>query len=281
MGYVDLHTHTTASDGTDSPARVVEQAARLGLAAVAVTDHDTAAGVHEAREAGERLGIRVVPGIEVSSDYRDNNIHILGYFLDTDSPALRPVLDWVSTERDERNRKMCDMLSAAGFDVTMEEMLEEYPAAVLGRPHFAEHLMRKGYVASVQEGFDRYLEVGRPFFLPKRRISVARAVETIRQSGGVAVLAHPYEYKYPENETVELIEYAVELGIGGLECWYSLHTPEQTAHLLSLAERYDLAPSGGSDYHGVRKPHIAIGTGTGDMRVPDWVPDGLCARAGK
>ena len=279
MEYIDLHTHTTASDGADPPARVVGLAAEKGLAAVAVTDHDTAAGVAEAVETGERLGIRVVPGIEVSSDYRDNNIHILGYFLDVDSPALRAVLDWISAERDERNRKMCDMLAADGFDVSMEELLREYPAAVLGRPHFAEHLMRKGYVSSVKEGFDRYLEVGRPYFLPKRRISMARAVETVRRSGGVAVLAHPFEYKYPEDETMELIEYAVELGIGGLECYYSLHTPEQQAWLLSLAERRGLAVSGGSDYHGVRKPHIAVGSGTGDMRVPASILPALEARA--
>lgn len=281
MDCVDLHTHTTASDGADQPARVVGLAAEKGLAAVAVTDHDTVAGVAEAMEAGARLGIRAVPGIEVSSDYRDNNIHILGYFLDPEAPALRTVLDWVSVERAERNRKMCDMLAADGFDVTMEELLREYPAAVLGRPHFAEHLMRKGYVSSVQEGFDRYLEVGRPYFLPKRRISMARAIETIRLSGGVAVLAHPFEYKYPENETEALIEYAAELGAGGLECYYSLHTPEQQAWLLARAERYGLAVSGGSDYHGVRKPHIAIGAGRGDMRVPASVLPELEARAGK
>ena len=144
MEYIDLHTHTTASDGADRPSRVVGLAFEKRLAAVAVTDHDTAAGVAEAVETGERLGIRVVPGIEVSSDYRDNNIHILGYFLDVDAPALRTVLDWVTIERAERNQKMCDMLAADGFDVTMEELLKEYPAAVLGRPHFAEHLMRKG-----------------------------------------------------------------------------------------------------------------------------------------
>ena len=267
MPNIDLHLHSAASDGTDAPGALPEQAAALDLAAIAVTDHDTVAGVAEAVAAGARLGLEVIPGIEVSSDYRDNNVHILGYFIDPESPALRPVLEWVSIERDARNRKMCDMLAADGFDISMEELLSLYPAAVLGRPHFAEFLSRKGYVSSVEEGFDRYLEVGRPYFLPKRRIGMEKAVRTIREAGGVSVLAHPFEYKYPENEITEMIEYAISLGIQALECYYSNHTREQQAWLLSRAERYGLGISGGSDYHGKRKPHIHMGSG---------VDNGLC-----
>ncbi len=266
---IDLHLHSTASDGVDSPETVVRQAAALGLPAIALTDHDTVDGVARAVEAGSRLGVEVVPGIEVSSDYRDNNIHVLGYFVDPDSPALRPVLDWAAAERDDRNRRLCAMLAADGFDISMEELLSEYPAAVLGRPHFAELMVRKGYVSSVAEGFDRYLEVGRPYFLPRRRISLADAIKTIRLAGGVAALAHPFEYKYPENEVVEFIEYAMGLGVQALECYYSNHSPGQQAWLLARAEKYGLGISGGSDYHGVRKPHIHMGTGIdGNLRVP-------------
>ena len=277
MRRIDLHIHTAASDGTDAPAAAVEHAARLGLAAVSVTDHDTAAGTAEAMAAGARLGVEVVSGIEVSTDYRDNNIHILGYFIDPEAPALRQVLDWVEIERRERNEKMAEMLSAAGFDISIEAVRAEYPDAVIGRPHFAEFLMRRGYVSSVAEGFDRYLEVGRPFFLPKRRISVARAIETIRRSGGVAVLAHPLQYRYPENEVLALIEYARELGVQAMECYYSEHSPAEQAWLLDKAAEYGLGVSGGSDWHGSRKSWIEMGSGTGDMCVPYDVLEGLRA----
>lgn len=277
MRRIDLHIHTTASDGTDSPAEAVERAARLGLAAVSVTDHDTAAGTAEAMAAGARLGVEVVSGIEVSTDYRDNNIHILGYFIDPGAPALRQVLDWVEIERRERNEKMAEILSAAGFDISIEAVRAEYPDAVIGRPHFAEFLMKRGYVSSVAEGFDRYLEVGRPFFLPKRRISVARAIETIRASGGVAVLAHPLEYHYPVSQVLELIEYARDLGVQALECYYSEHSPAEQDWLLARAAEYGLGVSGGSDYHGTRKPWIEMGSGMGGMSVPWGVLDALRA----
>ena len=272
MANIDLHLHSSASDGTDRPGSLAEQAAALGLAAISITDHDSVAGVAEAAEAGARLGVEVVPGIEVSSDYRDNNIHILGYFVDLAHPALGTVLDWVRLERDERNRKLCAMLAADGFDVSMEELLSLYPAAVLGRPHIAELLMRKGYVSSVAEGFDRYLEVGRPYFLPKRRIGVDRAIETIRSAGGISVLAHPFQYRYSEAETAKLIEYVRVLGIQAIECYYSENSPAQQSWLLARAEKCGLGVSGGSDYHGTRKPHIHMGSGIdGSLCVPESV----------
>jgi len=277
---IDLHTHSHASDGTDAPAAIIEKGAALGLRAMSVTDHDTVAGVAEALSAGERLGVEVISGIEVSSDYRDNNVHILGYFIDIDAPALRPVLDWVKTEREERNRKITDMFAADGFDMTLEELKEEYPDSVLGRPHMAEHLMRKGYTRSVKEGFDKYLGEGRPYYLPKRRISIARAVEVILSAGGVPVLAHPLQYHYPRQEVVEMIEYVKSLGIRALECYYSEHSAAEEAWLLAQAERYGLGVSGGSDYHGTRKTHIALGTGMGRLAVPDKVLEELKARRG-
>ena len=268
MKYIDLHIHTAASDGTDTPAAAVEKAAALGLAAISLTDHDSVSGVAEAMAAGERLGVEVVPGIEVSSDYRDNNIHVLGYFIDIHTPTLRPVLDWVRNERDARNQKMAAMFAADGFDVSMEILEQLYPNAVIGRPHFAEYLMHKGYTASVKEGFDKYLEVGRPYYLPKERIPLARAAEVIREAGGIPVLAHPLQYHYPENEVIEMIEYAKSVGIQALECYYSEYSPEEQAWMLAQAERYAMGVSGGSDYHGTRKVHIQMGRGTGHMEVP-------------
>jgi len=275
MSQIDLHIHTAASDGTDSPAAAVEKAAELRLRAMSVTDHDSVSGVAEAMAAGERLGVEVVPGIEVSSDYRDNNVHILGYFIDIHNPALRPVLDWVKNERDERNAKIVGMFAADGFDISLGILNELYPNSVLGRPHMAEYLMKKGYTASVKEGFDKYLGTGKPYYLPKRRISIADAVKVIVAAGGVPVLAHPLEYHYPENETIEMIEYAKSLGIRALECYYSEHSLVQQRWMLAQAERYGLGVSGGSDYHGTRKVHISMGSGTGHMDIPYSVLENL------
>lgn len=277
MDRIDLHLHTTASDGTETPSEAVRLARELGLRAIAVTDHDTVAGVAGAVAAGEALGVEVVPGIEVSSDYRDNNVHILGYFIDPASPALRPVLEWVRTERIARNEKIVAAMAADGLDISVEALRAEYPEAVLGRPHMAEHLMRRGYAASVQEAFDRYLGEGGRYYMPKRRISIARAVETIRAAGGVSVLAHPLQYRYPRGEVVELIAYAKELGIQALECHYSEHSPDEQEWLLSQAAAFGLGVSGGSDWHGKRKPHIAMGSGMGGLSVPYSVLEGLRA----
>ena len=281
MRRIDLHLHTTASDGTDTPAETVEKAAALGLAAVALADHDTVSGVAEARRAGERLGVEVVPGIEVSSDYRDNNIHVLGYFLDPESPALQPVLDWVRIERIARNEYVVNRMADDGIDISVEELRREYPDAVLGRPHMAELLMKKGYVSSVKEGFERYLGEGSKYYLPKRRISLARAIETIRAAGGVPVLAHPLQYGYPLGEVTEMIEYAVSLGVRALECFYSEHSLEQERWLLAQAERYALGVSGGSDWHGSRKPWIQMGRGMDNLEIPYRVLEELRALAGK
>lgn len=278
---IDLHMHSTASDGTDEPAALAEKARALGLDAIALTDHDTVDGVAQARAAGERLGVEVVAGIEVSSDYRDNNVHLLGYFIDPASPALAPVLDWVRAEREERNRKMVAMLAADGFDISMEALEQAYPGAVIGRPHVAEWLTRKGYVSSVTDGFQRYLEVGRPYYLPKRRIPLRRAVETVRAAGGIASLAHPFQYGYPEDEVAAMIETAADCGAEALECYYTEHTPAQTQWLLKKAAAMGLAVTGGSDYHGTRKPWISMGSGAGDLAVPGELLAALKARAGK
>ncbi len=281
MKTIDLHIHTVASDGTDTPSQAVKKAAELGLAAIGITDHDSVAGVKEAQEAGAALGLEVVSGIEVSSDYRDNNVHVLGYFVDPDATALCTVMDWISREREERNVKMAAMLAADGFDISMEELRQTYPGAVLGRPHFAELMMKKGYVSSVTEGFDRYLEVGRRYFLPKRRIPFAEAISLILSSGGVPVLAHPFQYHYSWEETMELVDTAEALGIRHLEAYYSEHTPEQQAQLLALAAERGFGVTGGSDYHGSRKPYIRMGSGMGNLSVPYSVLESLRRDAGR
>ncbi|MCD7770068.1 MAG: PHP domain-containing protein [Oscillospiraceae bacterium] len=268
-GQIDLHIHTTASDGTDSPRQVVELAHSLGLRAIAITDHDSVAGVVQAREAGAELGVEVVAGIEVSADYKGNRAHILGYFIDPDSPALAPAVNWAVNERETRNEKIVGAMEADGFDISLDRLRAAYPDAVLGRPHMAEWLMNKGYVSSIKEAFDRYLGEGMPYYRPRERMPMAQAMEVIAQAGGVPVLAHPFQYGYDEEERIAFIRAVMAAGCRGLEAYYSEHSPAQRQWLMERAAEYGLKVSGGSDYHGSRKPHIRMGSGIqGGLAVP-------------
>ena len=267
--YIDLHNHTTASDGSETPAAAVALAAELGLAAIAVTDHDSVSGLAEAAETGKALGVEVIPGIEVSADYRGNRAHILGLFIDPASESLLPVLNWAVGERERRNERIIAAMEADGFDISLEDLRREYPDSVLGRPHMAEHLMRKGYVSSVKEAFDRYLGDGRPYYRDRERISLSEAVRCIRGAGGIAIVAHPFQYGYDERELLSYIATAAQAGCAGIEAYYSEHSPVQQEYLLDLAQRRGLLVSGGSDWHGTRKPLIRMGSGIdGGLSVP-------------
>ena len=262
MNTIDLHIHTTASDGTASPAQVVRMAGELGLSAISVADHDTVSGCGEAMAEGRALGVEVVPGVEFSSRY-GRTIHILGYFLNTESPALTRVLDWIVAERDQRNEKMAALMAADGIPVDYAEMKARF-GPVIGR---------------VQDAFDRYIEKGQPYYLPRKMLSIERSVEVIREAGGVPVLAHPFQYRLEEPALRQLIEHCMDHGLLGLECRYSLYDEQQSQYLLSLAREYGLAPTGGSDFHGSNKPHIRLGVGTGSLAVPaEWL-EGLRALA--
>ena len=270
MNTIDLHIHTTASDGTATPAEAVRMAHSLGLAAMAVTDHDTVSGCAEAMAEGKALGLEVVPGVELSSRY-GKTIHILGYFLRTGSPALTKVLDGIVAERDERNRRMAALMAADGIPIDYDRMHERF-GPVVGRPNFGQMLVELGYAKSVQDAFDRYIEKGQRYYLPRKMLSIERSVEVIREAGGVPVLAHPYQYMLDEPDLRQLIEHCMDHGLLGLECRYSLYHEEQSQALLALARDYGLVPTGGSDYHGTNKPHIAMGVGTGSLAVPaDWL----------
>jgi len=278
---IDLHIHTTASDGTDSPAAVAEKAVRLGLRAIAVTDHDNASGVKEAMERGNALGLEVIAGVELSTDWRGHKAHLLGYFIDASSPALAPALNWAVTEREERNAKMVALMQRDGFDISIPALTEEFPGTVLGRPHMAEHLMRKGYVSSVKEAFDRYLGDGMPYCLPKGRLELGRAIRCIQDSGGVAVLAHPLQYGFDQDTLLQFIDEAASLGICGLEAVYSEHSTEDEALMRRLAAERGLCITGGSDYHGTRKPGLQMGTGYGSMLAGYGLLENLKKKAGR
>ncbi len=264
---IDLHVHTSESDGSFSPREVVEKASESSVAAISVTDHDTADGLTEAMRAGEEFGVEVVPGIELSVDYKGYGIHILGYFIDPMNPALRELLDWVVWERERRNAEIAAAMDADGLNVSLDYMHERFPEAIIGRPHFSAVLVERGLVKTVGEGFDKYLSPGGKYYRKRQYIPMDRAFDALRRSGAKAVFAHPLQYRFSHDELMELTALLKEKGIVGMECIYAVYSPEQTAYLKSVAEEFDLCITGGSDFHGAGKPHIAIGSGCGDMKV--------------
>ena len=267
MREIDLHVHTTASDGTFTPTEAVKLAAETGLRAMAVTDHDNMRGCAEAARAGEEYGVEIVPGIEISTKFRQS-VHILGYYVDPDAPAMRETLDWVVQDRDNRNKKMADLMSADGLPVSYEQMHKRF-GPVIGRPHFARVLVELGLADSVNDAFDKFVEKGRKYYVGRNFLSIERSIEIIRASGGVPVLAHPFQYQLDDAGLRELIEHCIDSGLMGMECRYTGYDADRVSYLLRLAEEYRLLPTGGSDFHGANKPHISLGTGLhGELEVP-------------
>ena len=244
MDRIDLHIHTTASDGTFTPEEVVREALRIGLAAVAITDHDTAAGYASAAAEGENCGLEVVPGIEISTKFR-SAVHILGYYIDAQSPALGEVLDWMHRDREERNVKLCAMLRESGVDIDIERMHARF-GDLVGRPHFAEIMIENGMARDMNDAFERLLNKNKPYFIPRQFLPIERSIEIIRESGGTAVLAHPFQYRLDDAALRELIEHCMESGLEGMECRYSGYDAAQTAYLEALAAEYGLVRTGGS-----------------------------------
>ena len=267
MREIDLHIHTTASDGTCTPREVVRLAVEQGLRAIAVTDHDTIVGHGEAMLAAMDYDIELVPGIEISTKY-GVAVHILGYFLED----LVPLLKGVVNDRDIRNAKMAELMAADGLPVSYAKMKERF-GAVIGRPHFGELLVEFGLARDVSDAFARFVGKGQKYYVPRTTIDIDTSVEAVVASGGVPVLAHPFQYKKSDGELRELIERCMDHGLRGIECRYSGYDAEQVAYLEGLAEEYGLLKTGGSDFHGENKPHISLGTGIGgELDVPyEWL----------
>jgi predicted metal-dependent phosphoesterase TrpH len=275
---IDLHTHSTASDGSDSPSTVVALAKRNGLAAIALTDHDTVEGLAEARAAAAEAGVRLVQGCELSCEVGSATMHLLVYFLADEPGPLQDRLAGLQAARADRNRRIVAVLSDHGLDVTLDEILVEAGSGSVGRPHVAGVLRRKGYVTSVQEAFDQWLAKGRPAYLDRERLLPAEAIALAHASGAVAVLAHPTSLGYEVAELERFVAGLAADGLDGMECEYGRYPPELRATLWQMADRLGLAVTGGSDYHGRYKPDIALGTALGDLNVPDELLDELGAR---
>lgn len=280
MNNIDLHVHTTVSDGTFTPAQVVQLAKDTGLSAIAITDHDIIAGYPEAAEAGKALGVEVIPGIEISTKY-GGAVHILGYYVNLEAESLNTVLNWILTDRDQRNRKMVELMQADGLPITYEAMQARF-GEVIGRPHFARLLVEWGLASNMRDAFDRYVEKGQKYYLPRQFMSIEQSIDTILKADGIPVLAHPFQYKRDDAGLRELIEHCMASGLMGMECRYSGYTAQQQAYLEALADEYGLIKTGGSDFHGSHKHLIRLGVGTGELSVPYDFLDGLKrARFGK
>jgi predicted metal-dependent phosphoesterase TrpH len=268
MSRIDLHLHTTHSDGSLPPAAVLALAHKAGVTALAITDHDITTGIPEALQAGASLGIEVIPGVEISSRFGESELHILGYFLDWQDPALHARLAGLRASRHSRNPQIIERLRAMGQDITYDEVRELAGTESVGRPHIARVLMNKGYVKSAKEAFDRFLAQGKPAYVPRELPDPAEAMAWIRAAKGVPVLAHPLWAKQNGEGLFALCGRLKTEGLGGMEVHYSTHNPKQTAELLDIAKRLDLLVTGGSDFHGLTKPDIEVGVGRGGLTVP-------------
>jgi 3',5'-nucleoside bisphosphate phosphatase len=271
---IDLHTHSTVSDGSDSPAEVAELAAKAGLKAFALTDHDRLDGLTEARARAGELGVELVPGCELSCEHAAT-MHVLVYDIEPGEGPLQDELVALQHARDTRNDRMAVILADLGLPVTREEMEEEAGGIGAGRPHIAAILVRKGVVASVQEAFDVWLAKGRPAYVEKDRLAPADALHLARASGGRPVLAHPLSLKLEPVALESTVRELKDLGLVGIEAVYGRYSPEERAGLLALAQSVGVITTGGSDHHGTYKPDLTVGTGRGDLAVPDDFLDRL------
>jgi 3',5'-nucleoside bisphosphate phosphatase len=278
MGYVDLHLHTTASDGVLRPSELVRYAEKKGLQAIAITDHDTIEGLEEGLSEGERIGFEVISGVEISAKHSPGSMHLLGYFLDTRNPLLNERLQYLQKARAERNPKIIEKLNQLGVNITYEEVAKVSGGGQVGRPHFAHILIEKGYVRNFQEAFERYLKKGAPAYVEKVRFSADEALHFIKEAGGVSVLAHPRTLGFDKpSELEKFISQLVELGLKGMEVYYPEHSPSDVANYKALAGRYGLLMTGGTDYHGIEGNDLDVGIGRGEMKIPYSIVENLKA----
>lgn len=275
MNLIDLHVHSSVSDGTLRPAEVTKLAAQTGLCAYALTDHDSIDGVKEAMEAARGTDLKVIPGTELSSIYEGTEIHILGLCLNPDAPALSAALKKLRSDRDRRNLEMLDRLQKDGFSISLQDLNQGNSELVITRAHFARALLEKGYVSSMDQAFRRYLDHGKKYCPPKETISPPDAIRLILESGGFPALAHPIQYNLGWKRTEQMICGLKEMGLMGLEVYYSSHYPGISSKLREIGRKYDLLPTGGSDFHGSNKPDIRLGRGRGGLRVSSLLLDDI------
>ncbi len=288
---IDLHVHSNRSDGTYTPVQLVDYAMKKGLAAFALTDHDTVDGLDEAIFYAEKLRRElameqetdlpsahpaltpapvpeVIPGIEFSTEYQGQDVHIVGLYIDYRSQSFVKQLQEFVASRTARNHKMCRLLREAGIDITYEALLNEFPDAVITRAHYAKYMLSHGYIQSMKEAFDRYVGDRCPCYVPREKVTPVQAVKLILEAKGIAILAHPILYRMSNERLDTLTAGLKENGLKGIEAIYSTYKPHEERQIRALAQKYHLLLSGGSDFHGSNKPGIDLGCGCGNLFVP-------------
>lgn len=293
MNIVDLHVHSTKSDGSMTPSELVRYAIEKGLSAFALTDHDTTDGINEAMEeaAKHNLAVKnnqtegklleIIPGIEFSTEYQGKDIHILGFYIDYTSPAFKEKIQEFVDSRILRNKKMCESLASDGIDITYEKLMAENNNAIITRSHYAKYLLNHGYTTSMKEAFDRYIGDHAKHFIPREKITPAQAVSLIHEAGGLAFLAHPTLYHMSDKNLETLIELLKEAGLDGIEAVYSTYTQGEELQIRKYASKYDLLISGGSDFHGSIKPKLDLAVGYGKLFIPESILDEIKAHCKK
>ncbi len=269
LGVIDLHTHSRVSDGSDAPRAIPELAAAAGCSAVALTDHDRLDGVAEARARADEMGVRLVPGCELSCAFEPGSMHLLVYFAEPGEGPLADKLADLQRDREARNRAVAERLGRLGLPVTYQEMSDEAAGTGVGRPHAAAVLVRKGVVGSIDEAFERWLGKGRPGYVERNRLEPVEALRLARESGCVVALAHPLSLRLGGAELERAVEELAASGLAGMECLYGRYSAEQRVELTAVASRLGLVVTGGSDHHGAYKPDLQVGVGRGDLDVPD------------
>ena len=271
MNPIDLHVHSTKSDGTYSPSDLVNYALQKGLSAFALTDHDTIDGIEEAVNTAHGKPIEVVAGMELSTEYQGSDIHILALDVPYKDVAFKNRLEDFQDSRTLRNQKMCNLLQTAGIDITYESLLDAFPDSVITRAHYAKYMFEKGYIKSINEAFERYIGDRAPYFVPREKITPDHAVSFILESGGIPILAHPTLYHYGQAQLEKLVKILKESGLMGIEAIYSTYSIGEEGQIRHLAKKFDLSISGGSDFHGENKPGLDLGVGYGHLWVPETV----------
>jgi 3',5'-nucleoside bisphosphate phosphatase len=273
-GGIDLHIHSTASDGTCSPSEIIRMAAQEGLQAIAITDHDTLDGARLALAGEIPAALRFITGVEISAQFpapcaTGGSLHILGYGVDPDHPMLVQTLQQFQEIRNNRTHRMLDRLHQLGIRLTLEQVMAEVGQGAASRPHVASAMVKAGIVADIEEAFQKFLGHNRPAYVGKERLDCRRALDLIADAGGIAVLAHPYLIEGRQKDQLAgLVESLCDMGLKGLEVFYPQHPPAAVRQYLEMAEKYGLLVTGGSDFHGRLIPDIRMGRGAGDLHVP-------------
>lgn len=266
MDTIDLHTHSTFSDGTFTPLQLVKYAEEKGLKAFALTDHDTTEGVKEAKSI--ETNVEVISGVEISTRYDKKEIHIVGLYVNENDADLNKQLKYYREKRVTRNFEILEKLNSLGVDITIDDVKESCTGDVISRAHIAKALVSKGFVGSYTEVFDRYLGDNKCAYVPRETLNYEESMELITKAGGVPVLAHPLLYKMSDTNLENMMVKLRQKGLKAVEVYYSTHSNSDTQHIMAMANRVGLIYSGGSDFHGATKPKIDMGTGMGKLAVP-------------